>query len=132
MKSIFICLAAIFILFQSFGQEGRNSVETKHVPFMHRTNHFLCEGDSLFLGGEWRKEAGIFQQGRRAYSINYFESYQFNNTITISEGDSALIFGFYHTNAGVYGDPYTTVDGCDSVYTTVLIMKPAPKKSNKW
>ena len=45
---------------------------------------------------------------------------------TICDGDSALIFGVYQTIAGTYYEMLLSVDGCDSIIATTLIVNPLP------
>ncbi|MBW8051995.1 MAG: T9SS type A sorting domain-containing protein, partial [Cytophagales bacterium] len=45
---------------------------------------------------------------------------------TICDGDSVMIFGIYQTTAGTYYDSSTTVNGCDSVIATTLIVNLLP------
>ena len=40
--------------------------------------------------------------------------------VSICSGDSALIYGAYQNVSGIYYDSLTTVDGCDSIHSTVL------------
>ena len=48
-------------------------------------------------------------------------TYNINNTpVDICNGDSALLYGNYETSAGTYYDSLTTINGCDSIFSTVL------------
>src|SRR5690606_40421442 len=45
-----------------------------------------------------------------------------SSSITICQGDSALIHGNYETTAGIYTQTYTNVNGCDSIEQVTLIL----------
>ncbi|MBW8051840.1 MAG: T9SS type A sorting domain-containing protein, partial [Cytophagales bacterium] len=45
---------------------------------------------------------------------------------TICDGDSVMIFGIFRTTAGTYYDSLPTVNSCDSVISTTLIVNPLP------
>lgn len=45
--------------------------------------------------------------------------------VSICEGDSALIFGIYQSEPGIYYDSLVTAAGCDSVYNQTLEIAPA-------
>lgn len=46
------------------------------------------------------------------------------SSITICQGDSALIYGNYYSTSGNYYDSLLTTSGCDSVFMTPLIVNP--------
>ncbi|MCH8319271.1 MAG: T9SS type A sorting domain-containing protein, partial [Bacteroidetes bacterium] len=45
---------------------------------------------------------------------------------TICNGDSVMIFGIFRTTAGTYYDTLPTINTCDSVIATTLIVNPLP------
>lgn len=49
-----------------------------------------------------------------------------NFTVTICQGQSALIHGVTETVAGTYSQTYSTVSGCDSVANVTLVVNPLP------
>ena len=52
-------------------------------------------------------------------------TYNINDApITICDGDSALMYGNYETSAGIYYDSLATINGCDSIFSTVLAVDP--------
>jgi gliding motility-associated-like protein len=49
-----------------------------------------------------------------------------NYTITICEGESALIHGVNQTTAGLYSETFVSAQGCDSISNVNLIVNPLP------
>ena len=91
----------------------------------------ICEGDSILLGGEYRFEAGTYADTLTAINgcdsivdveLSLNSTYSFDDQVTICEGDSALIGGEYQMDAGIYTEEFSTVQGCDSIYNTELIV----------
>src|SRR5690606_31238965 len=60
----------------------------------------------------------------RVYSV-----YENSVGVTICEGESYHAGGGDQTDAGVYTDIYTTVNGCDSIIHTFLSVNPANETS---
>ncbi|MFH1319235.1 MAG: T9SS type A sorting domain-containing protein [Bacteroidota bacterium] len=99
----------------------------------------LCSGDSALIFGVYQATAGTYYDSLT--TINGCDSIIFINLIvnptyyfntpgdTICSGDSALMFGVYMTIAGTYYDSLTTVNGCDSVFTSTLTVNPLPNVS---
>jgi hypothetical protein len=56
--------------------------------------------------------------------IYVYPAYTINQTAEICEGDSILIGGNYQTVSGTYFDSLQTINGCDSVIVTDLIVNP--------
>ncbi len=93
----------------------------------------LCDNDSLFLEGSWQNTAGTYYDTLQSVygcdsvietSISINPTYEYTNTASICQGDSIQIYGTYQSTAGAYYDSLQTIDGCDSVYTTVLTVNP--------
>lgn len=99
-------------------------------------NDTICDGDSTLIFGTYRKTAGTYYD--TLSSVNACDSVTattlivkptyFINTSdeTICEGDSVAIFGVFQTIAGIYYDSLSTINGCDSISTTVLTVNPLP------
>lgn len=52
-------------------------------------------------------------------------AYLVNQEISICQGDSILLDGAYQTSSGIYNiDTLQSVTGCDSIYSTVLTVRP--------
>jgi gliding motility-associated-like protein len=95
----------------------------------------ICQGDSVFLAGAYRKATGFyidsFQTSKgcdsiTTYALNVLPNYQFEETVSICEGDSLLIGNNYQSIAGVYFETMTSVSGCDSIIIKTLIVNPKP------
>jgi gliding motility-associated-like protein len=95
----------------------------------------ICPGDSLFIGGAYRKLQGSYRDTLStilgcdsiivtALSIN--PTYRDSLTASICQGDSLLLGGTYRKIQGSYSDTLATVLGCDSIIVTTLSMKPMP------
>ncbi len=89
----------------------------------------ICQGDSLFAGGEWQTEAGTYIDS--AQSIGGCDSvhttmlyvndvYDITWDTLICEGDSVYCGGDYQTTPGTYHDYLLTIKGCDSTVETLL------------
>ncbi len=97
------------------------------------TTSSICDGDSVLLGSSFQSTAGVYTYVLPTISgcdstientLSVKPSYHFNQSTTICQGDSALVFGNYETIDSLYSDAYTTILGCDSIYTHQLIVKP--------
>lgn len=89
----------------------------------------VCAGDSLFIGGAFRTQAGFYNDTLTAFngcdSILTTQlsltSYSSTATILICAGDSAFLQNAWQTQDGFYQDVLqSVVDGCDSIITTEL------------
>ncbi|MBW8050132.1 MAG: T9SS type A sorting domain-containing protein [Cytophagales bacterium] len=97
-------------------------------------NDTICDGDSVLIGGVYRKTAGIYYDSLTtanscdsiiATTLIVNPTYSINTpNDTICDGDSVLIGGIYRKTAGTYYDSLTTVNSCDSVIATTLIVNP--------
>jgi gliding motility-associated-like protein len=96
-------------------------------------NITICQGDSVFAGGAYQTQSGIFID----YLQNSFgcDSAVTTNLLvalpamvalqaTICEGDSFYAGGSYQTQPGWYVDSLVTAAGCDSVVTTQIFVLP--------
>ncbi|HIP31638.1 MAG TPA: hypothetical protein EYG86_02635, partial [Crocinitomicaceae bacterium] len=98
------------------------------------TDAVVCQGDSALIFGNYQSIASTYYDTLVATTgCDSIVSQQlivnpiYNSTlsnVTICQGDSALIFGNYHTTAGIYYDSLTTVNGCDSILQTTLLINP--------
>src|SRR5690606_19904438 len=93
----------------------------------------ICQGDSILLGGAYQATAGTYidtLSGGASNGCDSIISTTLNvnlintnsSSITICQGDSALIHGNYETTAGIYTQTYTNVNGCDSIEQVTLIL----------
>lgn len=60
------------------------------------------------------------------FSVQENNMFVSNTTITICQGDAALIHGNSQTVAGTYSQTYTTSSGCDSVSNVTLVVNSLP------
>ncbi len=93
----------------------------------------ICNGDSIFLAGAFRKIAGIYTDSLTSIQgcdsiINVFLAirpvFSQTNVTSICNGDSILIAGIYITTPGVYRDTLSSAFGCDSIIITDLSILP--------
>ncbi|MGZ4060888.1 MAG: T9SS type A sorting domain-containing protein, partial [Bacteroidia bacterium] len=103
-------------------------------PSYHYTQSTtICAGDSALIFGIYETTAGTYYDYHTTY-LGCDSSYAhtlivgplYNNsaTVNICAGDSVLISGNYESVAGNYVDSLSSVSGCDSVFTTTLIVHP--------
>ena len=96
-------------------------------------NDTICMGDTAWVAGVPFTQAGTHTVTVSAANgcdsvitlnlvVNQPSTYA--DTITICQGDSALIHGQWQTQPGVYVGTYSTVNGCDSVVSTTLVVHP--------
>lgn len=94
----------------------------------------ICEGDSYPFGGEIYTEEGIYadtistvQQCDSIVELHLVVHPSYDDQISgvICAGDIFSVGGTDYTESGTYTDHLTTVNGCDSIITTELIVIPA-------
>jgi|GEM_PF-2142355 len=102
-----------------------NSAETVQVN--------ICDGDSLFLGGDFQTVSGSYLDTLVAANgcdsiltsiLTVFPTFATNDTVEICDGDSILLGGSFTTVPGTYIDTLVSVNGCDSIVTSQLIVNP--------
>lgn len=89
----------------------------------------ICDGDSVFAGGAWQKEAGTYydlyqnSEGCDSTVITFLDIedilYSYEN-IQICEGDSVMIGEKYYFTPGSYSDTLISIAGCDSIHIVDL------------
>jgi len=94
----------------------------------------ICQGDSILLGGTYQTVAGTYYdvyQSTLSCDSTVATTLTVNpvyNTplpsVSICNGDSALIFGNYESIAGTYSITLQSVNSCDSIVTQELIVNP--------
>lgn len=95
----------------------------------------ICMGDSIDIGGNWYMNdttvtttfmnfAGCDSIVTTNLTVNM--PFSATNTVTICDGDTAMINGNMYTAAGVIVDSFQTVAGCDSIFTTTLVVNAVP------
>lgn len=95
----------------------------------------ICSGDSILLGGNFQNTSGFYSDNYQTQfgcdsivTTNLFvlPSPVTNDTITICNGDSALIAGMFRTTAGTYSETFAAANLCDSTVNTLLVINPLP------
>ena len=98
------------------------------------SSNTICVGDSILLAGAWQTTSGIYQDSLVSAngcdsivttSLTVNPSYALAFTDMICDGDSIQIGGIWQTTSGVYIDSATTMNGCDSIISTTLIVNPS-------
>ncbi len=93
----------------------------------------ICEGQVYSENGFNVSEAGTYTQSLQTINgcdsivtltLNVTPSYHTNLTATICEGSELNISGFNVSEAGVYTQSYTAVNGCDSIVTLTVTALP--------
>ena len=92
----------------------------------------ICSGDSLLLGGEYRKNPGTYRDTLIAQNgcdsilstqLNVLASFSSSASQFICEGDSVFLAGSWQKSAGVYADTLVSANGCDSLINTSLSVR---------
>ena len=93
----------------------------------------VCQGDSLLLGGSWRKTAGTYYDTLHAVpgcdsviatTLTIHPVYVVPQTAGICQGDSLLLGGSWQKAAGTYYDTLQSSFTCDSIIATTLSVHP--------
>jgi gliding motility-associated-like protein len=91
----------------------------------------ICEGDSMFVGGDWQTQSGTFYDTLQSVwscdsvvitDLTVSDVIHTETETDICEGDSLFAGGDWQTVEGVYIDSAQSVGGCDSVHTTNLFV----------
>ncbi|HBG69698.1 MAG TPA: hypothetical protein DDX57_02805 [Bacteroidales bacterium] len=102
---------------------------TVNPTYAFNEDHSICNGDSYTWHGTTYTAAGTFTKSYTTvngcdsiYTLNLSvnPTYSFNEEHSICNGDSYTWHGTTYTTAGIYAAAYTTVNGCDSIYTLNL------------
>lgn len=116
-------------------------VDTFPIYLIKRTTE-ICAGDSVFIDGAWRKQAGTYRDTLTTvdgcdsiiqWSVNLLNSYLISQTANISEVETYTwtlsdTQGNNHSHVlsvpGVYYDTLQTVRSCDSIIALHLNVHP--------
>ncbi len=105
-----------------------NSGDT--ITFTFAITADLSAPDSLYIFDAWTSligDANNINDSTLNDSVIHFASPIVNlPDTTICDGDSVIIFGVYRKIDGTYYDTLLTINSCDSVITTTLIVNPLP------
>jgi gliding motility-associated-like protein len=92
----------------------------------------ICFGDSVFLGGAYRKQEGVFYDTLFNYlgcdsiltsSLSILPVSGFSQDVFICQGESYFAGGDWQFLPGVYSDTLSNAAGCDSVVVTTIVLK---------
>ncbi|MBL4577107.1 MAG: hypothetical protein JKX74_01465, partial [Flavobacteriales bacterium] len=102
-----------------------------NLSFSVNVSTTICSNDSIFLEGAYQNTSGPYFDTLVAVNgcdslvstlLSVNQAYLIPVSATICAGDSLLISGVYQSLAGVYNDSLASIDGCDSVISTTLIV----------
>jgi len=96
----------------------------------------ICSGDSVQLpGGSYASAGGTYVDSLSTSvgcdsifttTLTVNQAFSFSDTVNLCFGDSTLLPGGSYTDtAGLYIDSLTSISGCDSIYTTNVIIDSA-------
>ncbi|MBU0488580.1 MAG: T9SS type A sorting domain-containing protein, partial [Bacteroidetes bacterium] len=117
------------------GCDSLISVNLSVNPVYHDTDYvFVCEGDSIFVGGSWQNTTGLYEDIVTAATgcdsviitdltlvypqTNYVDT-------TICGSDSIFIGDTWQNASGLYFYVFNDIYGCDSAVYTTLTAVPA-------
>ncbi|MBL4754797.1 MAG: T9SS type A sorting domain-containing protein [Flavobacteriales bacterium] len=95
----------------------------------------ICNGDSVSIYGAFRGIAGTYYDSSTTNGCDSIHSTILivntthkitDSAISICNGDSISIYGIFRSSSAIYYDSLTTINGCDSVHSTMLTLNPLP------
>ncbi len=110
-------------------------VITVNPSFQNVQTVSICQGDSVFLAGNFQNSSGQYIDSLSTILgcdsliiTNLIVNPTFNDSTTISicQGDSIFLDGSFQHNSGIFTDSLQSIASCDSVVTTNLIVNPSP------
>ncbi|MGD9492342.1 MAG: endonuclease [Bacteroidales bacterium] len=117
---------------------GCDSIYTLNLSevaaYSFNENHSICEGDSYTWHGNSYNTAGTYTATYVSvtgcdsiYTLNLTvnPAYSLHEDFSICEGDNYTWHGNTYSAAGTYIAAYTSINGCDSIYTLNLTVNPA-------
>ncbi len=93
----------------------------------------ICAGDSVIAGGGYQTTSGVYYDTLMAANgcdslvvttVTVKPNSAGNAMAMICDGDSILLGGIYRKTAGMYNNTLNSANGCDSILTTILTVKP--------
>jgi len=120
------------ILTDSNGCVSTDSVQVFISPdYTTPASDTICSNDSILLGGAYQNTAGTYTDTLQASNgcdsivtttLIVNPAYEQLLYDTICDGDSVQIAGIWRTASGVYPDSLISIEGCDSVEITDLLV----------
>ena len=95
----------------------------------------ICQGASILLGGQLQTLSGVYTDiiqtpagcdSTVITTLTVLQALTSTNQQSICPGTSVQVGTSTYTSQGVYTDVLQSIDGCDSVVTTVVFMLPYP------
>ncbi|HYG15015.1 MAG TPA: T9SS type A sorting domain-containing protein, partial [Bacteroidia bacterium] len=118
----------------AYGCDSIRTTKLKVNPvFLTSLTHSICQGDSLFLGGSYRKIAGIYYDSLASNTgcdsviettLNINPTHLVFKSFSICQGDSIRIVHRYRKTGGIFIDSLKTTLGCDSIVANTLDVFP--------
>ncbi|GIV34144.1 MAG: hypothetical protein KatS3mg031_1679 [Chitinophagales bacterium] len=120
--------------FVSLNGLPRTGMIYQHAYYtVHEAQQIICQGDSFFAAGAYRKTSGIYYDTLQNASgcdsvvtthLTVLPAFFSSVSVSICSGESYYTGGAWQTDAGLYYDTLTTQFGCDSVIQTALSVIP--------
>ncbi len=91
----------------------------------------ICAGDSILIHGQWQFNAGVYTQvytgangcdSTVIVTLGTYPSYSIQKSVNIVSGDSIFLAGAWRKTPGTYVDNFNTLQGCDSIVTTTVVV----------
>lgn len=108
-----------------------NEIEDVCSLMYRKSQQFICEGDSLFIHGQFQSMTGVFVDSFTSsnlydsistVTLSHYPTYVDTTEKTINKGDSVYLSGSFQSVSGIYSDSLQTQNGCDSVVHTRLVV----------
>ncbi len=93
----------------------------------------LCEGDSVLFAGQYYASSGVFTDTLTTYlgcdsivslDLEVHPVFENSREVIICEGEGFFAAGILQTESGIYIDRFTSINGCDSIWSTELSVNP--------
>jgi len=105
------------------------------VPLTVNVSKAICQGASILVGGQLQNLSGVYTDvfptpsgcdSTVVTTLTVLQALSSTNQQSICHGTSVQVGTSTYNSQGVYVDVLQSVDGCDSVVTTVVFMLPYP------
>lgn len=118
---------------RAINQQEVTALYTEEFHIYKTVNYEICQGDSILLGGKYRKNAGTYIDTIKfsnfdtvkTFNLLINPSFKTPRTVTICQGNSFFAGGKLQTTSGIYYDSLKTKKNCDSIIITTLVVNPS-------
>ncbi len=114
------------------GLKKTGAIAPGKYSFVQTGTASICQGDSILLGGVYRKLPGTYYDTLQGAchrivltTLTVSNSATVHRSASICEGGSYFAGGAWQTVSGTYYDSISVGNGCDSVIVTHLTVNPA-------